>query len=254
MLPARANELVAMAMDPHVASNRLASVVAKDPVLATRVLQAANSAFSAPAVEIVSVFEATVRLGCSDTRRIVAAACVSSMVADPKLYGRRGRDLIHHSLGTAYLAWLIAKEAGESPDEAFLYGLLHDVGKFVILKLAKTWRPGIARPEEDEVAAFVAEKHAEFGGHFVRCLRLPVRLQDPIMWHHAPEQAANVRAATVVYTANRLAHRYGFGCAPEPFDPLADPLLATVGVTAESLARLDGHAPALYEMALKAMR
>jgi putative nucleotidyltransferase with HDIG domain len=209
--------------------------------------------YSAPAVEIVSVFEATVRLGTSEVRRILAAACVTSMTADRHPYGPRGRDLFEHSLGTAYLAWLIADSAGVSPDEAFVCGLLHDIGKLVILKLSRTGKAGVARPEPDELRMFLAERHAEFGGHFVRLQRLPMRLHDPIAWHHTPELAADPRRAMVVYAADRLAYRYGFGCDVEWFDPLADELVVRAGLNAESLARIDKHAPGLFDVARRAL-
>lgn len=253
MLPGGAHELVKITMDPHVAPNRLAAAAAKDPVLAARVIRVANSVYSAPAVEIVSVFEATVRLGTSEVRRILAAACMTSMMADRHLYGPQGRDLFEHSLGTAYLAWLIADAAGVWPDEAFVCGLLHDIGKLVILKLAKTWRPGVARPEPYELSTCLAERHAEFAGHLVRLQRLPMHLHDPVSWHHAPELAADPRRARVVYAADRLAHRYGFGCAVECFDPLADELLVRAGLNPESLARIDKHAPGLFDVARRAL-
>jgi HD-like signal output (HDOD) protein len=253
MLPVRAHELVSIAMDPHVAPNRLAAIVVKDPVLATRVLRVANSAQSCPGREIVSVFEATVRLGTGPIRRILASACVTSMVTDSQVYGRGGRDLVDHSLGTAYLSWLIANASGVPADEAFLHGLLHDVGKLVILKLAKIWRPGVARPDEQELAALMVARHAEFGGHFIRSQRMPESLIDPVVWHHSPQNAKDPRAATVVYAANRLAHRYGFGCTSEVFEPLEDQLLVQAGLDAPSLARLDSHAPPLFEVARRAV-
>ena len=139
-----ARHVVDLALDPDVSATRITNVVSKDPVLATRVIQLANSAFSAPATEITSIGEAVVRMGTGPVRNVVTAACLSALSADPKIYGRHGRDHIDHSIGTAYLAWLLADRADESPDEAFLYGLLHDIGKLVILKLARDCRKFLA--------------------------------------------------------------------------------------------------------------
>jgi HD-like signal output (HDOD) protein len=253
MLPAMASHVVDLALDPEVSATRITTVVSKDPVLATRVIQLANSAFSAPATEITSIGEAVVRMGTGPVRNVVTAACLSSLAADPRIYGRRGRDHIDHSIGTAYLAWLIADRAGEQPDEAFLYGLLHDIGKLVILKLARdAEHMGVATPSEEETTRVIDEMHAAIGGYVIDHWGMPRRLHDPIVWHHDPDGArTRPDAAAVVYAANRLAHKYGFGCAVEEADLLADPVFKRIGMDARSLEKLDLHAPGLFEVARK---
>jgi putative nucleotidyltransferase with HDIG domain len=159
-----------------------------------------------------------------------------------------------HSIGTAYLAGLIANRAGESTDEAFLCGLLHDIGKLMVLKLAHDFRTGgRALLTEDELAACLLEKHAEFGGVLVTQWKLPAHLRDPLVWHHEPWRATkHPSAAAVAYVANRLAHRYGFGCAAETFDPVIDPVFIQLGIDESALAQLDARAPGLFEIARQA--
>jgi HD-like signal output (HDOD) protein len=253
MLPAMATHVVDLALDPEVSATRITAVVSKDPVLATRVIQLANSAFSAPATEISSINEAVVRMGTGPVRNVVTAACLSSLAADPRIYGRHGRDHIDHSIGTAYLAWLIADRAGEPPDEAFLYGLLHDIGKLVILKLARDCEHhGVATPSEEEVQRVLDEMHAAIGGYVLDQWGMPRRLHDPIVWHHDPDGAqTRPDAAAVAYVANRLAHKYGFGCQAEQEDLLADPVFKRIGMDARSIEKLDLHAPGLFEVARK---
>jgi hypothetical protein len=53
----------------------------------------------------------------------------------------------------------------------------------------------------------------------------------------------------VIYLANRLSHRYGFGCEPDGFDPLADPVVQELGLDAEWLAEIDQRAPGLFAIA-----
>jgi HD-like signal output (HDOD) protein len=253
MLPAMASHVVDLALDPEVSATRITNVVSKDPVLATRVIQLANSAFSAPATEITSIGEAVVRMGTGPVRNVVTAACLSSLAADPRIYGKHGRDHIDHSIGTAYLAWLIADRANESPDEAFLYGLLHDIGKLVILKLARDCRNfDIAAPSEEDTAVVLAEMHAPIGGHVLKQWGMPKSLHDPIVCHHDIEGATDrPGAAMVAYVANRLSHRYGFGCDVEAFDPMADPVIVRFGMDQRAVEKLDLHAPGLFEVARK---
>jgi putative nucleotidyltransferase with HDIG domain len=252
MLPALAHEIAEVALNPDVPAIRISGIVSKDPVLATSVIQLANSAFSAPAGEITSINEAVVRMGTSAVRSIVTASCLTSMMANPKIYGARGRDLIDHSIGTAYLARLVADGCGGESDEAFLAGLLHDIGKLLILKLASETHHGVARPLPVELETTVEERHAEFGGFLVTRWQLPKLLQDPIVWHHEPDRAAERPLETaVIYVANRLAHRYGFGCARQEIEIDDDPLFARVNVDSAALARLDDHVPGLFAIARK---
>jgi putative nucleotidyltransferase with HDIG domain len=248
MLPALAHEVVEIAFDPDVPARRIIGLVSRDPVLATRVIQLAKSAFSAPAIEITSISDAVMRLGTAPVRNILSATCLTSMLADPRIYGSRGRELADHAIGTAYVAWLIAERAGVRPDEAFLAALLHDIGKLGILKAALDPAAGVAEPAPDEVTEFIDEQHAACGGMLLTIWRLPQRLQDPVVYHHRPELARDYSsAAAVTYVANRLAHRYGFGCPPQDIDALQDPVFAAVGVDERMLQRIDEHAPELFE-------
>jgi HD-like signal output (HDOD) protein len=251
MLPARAAEVMRLAMDPEVSAGRIATVVSKDQVLASLVLRLANSAFSAPASEITSVSDSVVRVGTRAVRNVVIASCLASRLKDPQIYGHYGPDLTDHSIGAAHLARLIAERVGESPDEAFLYGLLHDIGKLLILTLARDTGLRYGPPASDsEIDALMAEKHAEFGGYLLELWKLPANLNDPIVWHHRPDRAEiDPRAAAVAYAANRLAHRYGFGCRPDGFDPLSDPVCAHLGLDAQSLEEFDTRAPELFAVA-----
>jgi HD-like signal output (HDOD) protein len=256
MLPASAQEIVGLAMDPNIEIPPIVKAVSKDPVLATRVVQLANSAFSASSKEITTINEAVVRLGTDLVRTVMTSTCMNALAADPKIYGRYGRDYIDHSVGTAYVSWLIANDAGEEPAEAFLYGLLHDVGKLLVIKVARqAAHYSVEPPNLEQMNALMAEKHAEFGAYLLKQWGLPSALLDPVGCHHAPERATDrPQAAAVAYAANRLAHRYGFACLEDDFDPLQDPVCAQVGITPMTLARLDQQAPVMYKMALAIRR
>ena len=207
MLPAMASHVVDLARDPDGSATRITNVVSKDPVLATRVIQLANSAFSAPATEITSIGEAVVRMGTGPVRNVVTAACLSSLAADPRIYGRHGRDHIDHSIGTAYLAWLLADRADEPPDEAFLYGLLHDIGKLVILKLARDCESfAVAIPSEVDTQDILREMHAAIGGYVTSSGACRTACTTDRLPSRAGQRQGAAGPASVAYIANRLAH------------------------------------------------
>ncbi len=247
MVPSVAREVLEFSTDPDVPARRITTVVSKDPVLATRVLQLANSAFSGSAVRITSINDAVVRMGTHSVRNVVTAVCVASILSDKGAHGSRGRVLIDHGIGTAYIAWLLAEAAGESRDEAFVCGLLHDIGKLLIQQLAYRPHLGVKKPNPADVQLVIAERHAEFGGHLLKWWQLPEPLYNAVAFHHEPHRAPECRAAAMAYGANRLAHRFGFGCPVEDFDPLADPALVAMGMDEAGLARVEQHARKMFD-------
>jgi HD-like signal output (HDOD) protein len=254
MLPALAVEVVRMAQDPDVAPSRITQVVSKDPVLAAHVVRLANSAASASATTITSLSEAVVRVGTQAVRQMVTATCLTSKLNNPKVYGANGRDLVDHCIGTAYLAWLVADRVDGDSDEAFLFGLLHDIGKFVMLKLAnedKPLAPGAMSPEQFE--ALIAARHAGIGGRALARWTFAPAVQVPVAFHHDPALAGSEhrRNAQICYAANRLAHRYGFGCPNDDRNLLEDSVFIDLGFNDAFMKELDARAPGLFEVARK---
>jgi len=180
---------------------------------------------------------------------------MASRLQSGNTYGTQGRSLAAHGIGTAFLAQLIARLAVVNQEEAFLYGLVHDIGKLLVLQLSKDYvRGGGKAPADDEVLAAIEARHAEFGGRVLREWRLPPVIEEPVVYHHRPDDSpSHTLEASVCYVANRLSHRYGFGCAASP-DALVldDPIAARLGLTEAWLTDLDARAPELFKSAAEA--
>jgi len=249
-LPANASDIMVLALDPDVSVGQLVHVTSRDQVLAARMLRLANSAYCAPLEEITTISDAVVRLGTASVRNVVLAACMASRLQQGGVYGPQGRGLSEHGIGAAFLSQAVAKHAGANSEEAFLYGLVHDLGKLLVLQLSKDYAAaggGWVRPEE--LAVVMEKRHAEFGGRLLNEWRLPHVIQDPVVYHHQPEMCHDHPAeAVIVYVANRLSHRYGFGCRPDPeIDLLADPVVASLEINAAWMKEMDARAPALMQ-------
>ena len=252
MLPTLATEVMRLAMDPDVSVVRLARVIAKEQVLAVKVLRLANSAFCGSNSEIATLNEAIVRTGTAAVRNTVLTVCVSSQLQKASVYGVEGRGLAEHALGTAVLSWLVAGHAKADADEAMVYGLLHDVGKLFLASMRKTFVDGGgAAPTDDGYEAVVRERHPRVGEWMLRRWQLPEMLRQVVLYHHAPEECADYPVqARVVYVANLLSHRYGFGCPAKKDDELLeDPVCKEFGITAAWLADADKRAPGLFDTA-----
>ncbi len=253
LAPGLLGNVLSLAAEPDVDGRKLTRIVSRDPVLTARVLRMANVAASAPMTEVTSIDQSVIRLGTSAVRRAVLSVCFASW-AQPADGGGAGRAQIAHAIGTACLARVVALRTGGDADESFVHGLLHDIGKLFLLKLHTEWtKRGGAHTPDDTVAQVVAEQHAQIGGMSMQHWGLPVVLREPVRWHHDPTSAPHhARAAGVTYVANRLAHRYGFGCEPEIDDALgSDPVLQSFGAGPAWVAEMDLQAPVIAEAAQK---
>lgn len=251
VLPDLATRVIMLAADPEVTISQLTSVISKDQVLTTRLLGLANSAYSASAIEITTVAEAVMRVGAVGVRNLAVAVCMASQKQDRRVYGVHGQMLVDHGIGTAYLARLIADEVDADGEEAFLCGLLHDIGKLVVLKWAhtnaRTSRTGF---DAASIGDMIGRWHAGIAGMAFRRWNLPASLDEPVVCHHDFERAESaVTMAGVVYLANRLSHRYGFGCEADGNDPTSDPVVPFLGLDAAWFTALDEKAPGLYAVA-----
>ena len=255
MLPAVALKVIELVSDPDVTVMSLAPVVSKDQVLASRVLGLGNSAAYAGYQPATTLLEAMVRLGTVAVRNVVVTVSFASRMHDPRIYGELGRHLVDHAIGTAYVARLLAERVKVDLEEAFMCGLMHDIGKLVILKLAydharKTGKP--APPEE--VQSAVDDRHAAFGGLTLKRWKLPESLIEPVTCHHDFTMAhTRKKEAAVCYAANQLAHRYGFGCESDGRNLMDDHVATFLGLDEAWLAQADDRAPGLFEVARKVL-
>jgi HD-like signal output (HDOD) protein len=254
-LPANASDIMVLALDPDVSIAQLVQLTSRDQVLAARMLRLANSAYCAPLQAITTIGEAVVRLGTTSVRNVVLAACMASRLQQGSVYGPLGRGLADHGIGTAFLAQLVAKQAKANAEQAFLYGLVHDLGKLLVLQLAKDFvgAGGLAVPPE-ELADGMRHYHAEFSGRVLAEWNLPTIIQQPAAFHHDPDACVDYPTeAAVAYVANRLSHRYGCGCPAKPGeDLLEDPIVVRLGITASWLETTDAQAPELINTAIAA--
>ena len=253
LLPALAHEAIAVAADPDVTITQLARVVSKDPAVATRVMQLANGAYSAPLQQVGTISDAIVRMGTASIRNLVIAASLGSNDSAARVYGPSGRDQLDHAVGTAYTAYLVAEMASADRDEAFLAGLLHDIGKLLLLKLAHDHGRRLGTPvSAEELNDVIPIEHPKVGALLLQSMRLPDHLVERVRWHHEPQSApVHPMEAEVVYLADRLSHRYGFGCERDEAAIVGDALCARLHPTAAWLEAVDGRAEGLYAVARK---
>lgn len=125
--------------DANVTQKTILSYIHRDPALASEVLRISNSALfrSSDREEIVNLDMALKLLGLNHFKNIVSSALMKRLMLIAPIYFRMfGQQLWQHSMDCAQACRSLAKLYGRAdPDNAYLVGLMHDVGKLAIFNL-----------------------------------------------------------------------------------------------------------------------
>src|SRR5436190_4500778 len=137
-LPEITNRIIKTVEDPKSSAAQLHQIVSHDPALFTRVLKVVNSSFYVLPGQIASIERAIVLLGLNAVKNIAVAASLGQLFRGVKLCeGFTAKDLWRHCVAVGVVARDLAKQM-KVPlvDEAFLAGMIHDVGLLVELQTA----------------------------------------------------------------------------------------------------------------------
>ena len=242
-LPETVLRLMQMTEDPKASLADVAKVLVSDQALAARVLKLANSAFYGSSRRIGTVSDAVVILGMRTTRNLVmAASCEALLEGEVAGYGLPRGALLRHSLACASAAQALAKRAKyRGMEEAFVAGLLHDIGKVVMNTYQReqfgevlTQVMGGMTYSEAERAVFGFD-HAEAGGCLLERWNLPPSLVSAVRHHHAPLQApADSPLPCLVHAADGICLTLGIGLGvSSSTGPLQPEALSVLGLTLE---------------------
>ncbi|MDP2690010.1 MAG: HDOD domain-containing protein [Deltaproteobacteria bacterium] len=130
VLPVTTQKVLGLMSDPDVSIEKIKRLVTTDPGLATKILKVANSAFYGGHRNIQNLSQAILRLGLNAVRSIVVATSMKNVY---KKFGLAEKLLWEQLIGSAIASSVIAKHSRfADPEDAFIGGLLHDVGKVVL--------------------------------------------------------------------------------------------------------------------------
>jgi len=241
-LPTLYFEIMEALGSPETTLNQVGATIAQDPAMTAKMLQMVNSAFFGLRRQIIDPTEAVLQLGLETIKSLVLGIHVFSEFEEVKDSPFSLEKLWMHSLATAGTARRIAqleRQERRIVEEAFTAGLLHDVGRLVLLaNLSKQYVEAINQSKETSVPLIESERkvfgasHAEIGGYLLGLWGLPIPLVEAVVFHHHPRdcQSQAFTPLTAVHAANVLEHE----TAPDPLPFLRPELdrqfLAQVGV------------------------
>ncbi|WP_320007458.1 HDOD domain-containing protein [Maridesulfovibrio sp.] len=205
--------------DPASSASDLAKVISRDTALSAFLLRMVNSAFYNFPAQIDTISRAVAVVGTNQLSTLAMGTSIMDMfkglpadIIDLELFWR-------HSFACGIIASQLSKTFKQgTPEKCFVAGLLHDIGRPVLLiALPEQAIAATAISRHKKALMFKAEQavtgfnHSELGGMLLRKWNLPFSLVNAVLNHHNPAKASKSPEALYVYFANIIAKTMGVG-------------------------------------------
>lgn len=218
-LPHVAAQALGMIEDPDTTAGKLTELLGGDTALAARVLKIANSAMFSRQREITTINQAIMTIGFKTLKGIIVAATLRQL---NRKFGKIEQMLWENSACTAVAARTIsAKLRKPYAEEAFLLGLLHDLGKLVLMRQVSEEYEKIVKLTSQGTPFYVAEQeefgfaHQLIGALVAKKWNFSIETCQVILHHHdpIPDGPLNTEAekTLIIQTADAIAHVLGKG-------------------------------------------
>ncbi len=221
------NEVIA---NPMSSADHIAQVVNRSPSLTALLLRIVNSSFYGFPSKIDKVSHAVTLIG---TREISGLALGISILSIFKNIPKEIIDMysfLKHSLACGILARILAaqKNFGQT-EQLFVSGLLHDLGRLILYQyFADESRNILSRSRNSNKLLYEEEEdylgcdHAQVGKQLMEQWKLPLILENNVLYHHKPSEAQQPIPATIVHLADIIVNSLGIGSSGEKFVPPLD--------------------------------
>jgi putative nucleotidyltransferase with HDIG domain len=245
-LPVVFRQLFAMMQDPDVQAPALAAFIARDQSLTTRILRIVNSALYGSDKPVTSISRAVVIMGFQAVRSAALAASVFEHFAQQTSIVEFPLDRFwSHSVASSCLAREISESRRvANADDAYVVGLLHDVGKLVMLRYFPHDVDALCRAAQEQRFTWLGcedvlfmVNHATVARAVFRAWDFPGAVVEAIGCHHHPRAASrHAELAAIAHLADHLAGVAGFPCpGARPPDAVAPEALKLLDLSTTAL-------------------
>jgi putative nucleotidyltransferase with HDIG domain len=207
LLPGVAMEVTNVAAQENADARVIAELLRKDQAIAAHVLRVVASPVYSGRTQIVSLQQAVARLGVQKIREIALAIAFRVGVFKLKGFEQEITGMFQHSVGAAMFAQEIARTTRRNVEDAFMCGLLHDVGRPVILQaLVQILAEQKLHVPASAVIAATGELHTDVGGSLADSWGLPEAVEMSIRHHHSSSPPdAHVNSVRITALADELS-------------------------------------------------
>ena len=257
-IPSVAGKVVQLVSNQNTTAEHLNKAITVDQALTARVLKIANSSFYGCRSTINTISQAVVVIGFAMIRNIVMAASTKGVY---KHFGLTEKMLHDHAVGTAMASYHVEKAIGlKKSEEAFLSGLLHDIGKVILNNtdpdrfkqaMQTVYNEGRDYVEvEQEVFGFT---HSDVGSLVIKKWKFSEEMEQMIKYHHMPDQLDGSdpyvqRLSAIVQLADALCYKAGIGVRePQEIDLLQLPAVGILRLDPERMEKLQEDLQVSYE-------
>ena len=225
-MPQVASKVLELSSDPNTSAKQLQQVISDDQAMTGRILKIANSAMYSCSRKVKTLTEAIVMLGFNSIRSLVVTSAARNLYnTRNSRTGLKERLLWEHSIGAAFAARMLAAERTPGlAEEAFLAGLMHDIGKLVLnLRVPEQFDEIVqvvyneSRPFHVTETEILGYDHTHVGALLVNKWKLSPLLESVILHHHNPDaMTADNQLLLYLDLANKLCKKMGIGFIDDP--------------------------------------
>jgi len=197
-LPDLYNSIILEMQSPEPSLKKVGHIISQDVSMSAKILQLVNSAFFALPRKITDPQQASVFVGIESLKALVLSIHVfSSFTEDAELCEFSLTNMWKHCLITGGLARDIAraeKASGKVVEEAMIAGMLHDIGKLIMLKVPRQYKKAMKLIETTGCDSAEAEystmktSHSELGAYLLGLWGLPGTIVESVAYHHNPSR------------------------------------------------------------------
>lgn len=220
-MPFVVSELMSLIADPNASIQKVCDLISADAAITSKILQVSNSPFFGCSREVTSLRNAVVIMGFNTIKSIVIT------FSTRKVFKRKGlmeQLLWEHSVGAALAANLIAKHNKKvPPEEAFIGGLLHDIGKDIMNHCDNAKYEEVMKQVYNEGVDFIETENDIFGfSHLdagviaIKKWKLPKSIEYAIKYHHDTSLVEDLSTTeknyiSIIALANLFCIKKGIG-------------------------------------------
>ena len=255
-LPHVAAQALALIEDPDTTAGKLTELLGGDTALAARVLKIANSAMFSRQREITTINQAIMTIGFKTLKGIIVAATLRQL---NRKFGPVEKMIWENSTCTSLACRVVATHLKKSyVEEVFLLGLLHDLGKLVLMRqIPEEYEKIVNQTKQGKLFVTVEQEtfgfaHPLIGALVAKKWNFSMETCQVILHHHdaLPEALSDPlqEKTTLVYFADLLSHSLGYG-HPDGFPDVAADMSRAgtlLGITEADIQMLKGKVGEMF--------